>query len=101
MQRLFRRLSGVYFAIYRWRPQFPSILRDRHPLARKRLISCSTFDLGMTFCSAKLITLPAWKAEKMDVQLGDLFANPEHAVLLLVDQRAGHRNRNIAEQEQR
>jgi len=27
--------------------------------------------------------------------------NPKHAVLLLVDERAGHRNRSIAEQEQR
>ena len=31
----------------------------------------------------------------------DLVSDPEHAVLLLVDKRAGHRNRNIAEQEQR
>ena len=37
----------------------------------------------------------------MDIQLDDLLPDAEYAVLLLVDKRAGHRNRNIAKQEQR
>jgi hypothetical protein len=41
------------------------------------------------------------KIQSESLTAGYLFSDSEHAVLLLVDKRAGHRNRNVAKQEQR
>jgi hypothetical protein len=51
------------------------------------------------FSPIRAVLAPA--APVSTVQLDNLLSDPKHAELFLVNQRTGHRNRNIAEQEQR
>jgi hypothetical protein len=98
------------------RPTFPLATSDKsrlnyalafHPLTFAPLRLCVRFFLRLFLRSLRsfltdlalatsVAAIPSWLSAIREA----LFPNSEHGQLFLIDQRAGHRDRSVAEQEQ-